>query len=76
MELLDIGKLKNRNLLITAKTAFCSLIFQILVSYVGLKITYCELLEKYKSRIFATYPLAYIFKVKESQLIRQIHVIF
>ena len=31
-------KYVNSNLLIIAKTDFCSLIFQVLVSYVGLKI--------------------------------------
>ena len=47
--------MKNENLPIIAKNDFCSLIFQILFSYVGL----CNYFKKYTSRIFATYSLAY-----------------
>ena len=38
MELLKIAKMKNRSLVIIAKTNFCSLILQMLVRYVGLKL--------------------------------------
>ena len=47
MELLKIAKMKNRSLVIIAKTNFCSLILQMLVRYVGLKLyLMCGLLQK------------------------------